>query len=199
MTLVTNYTFLSVCIVILAIAVCTITRYGITYCDKTTYDRKDTLSALYLSRFSQSSKQLTAFFCASVVGIAAFSGITYSHTAINSIDLRAIAQIESSGNPKAVGDDGNSLGLYQLSFPLIQDYNRLNKKDYTHKDALNPLISRKIALWAFQSYYPYILKAKGREVSVSALLTCFNAGCGRVDNPPASTVKYIEKYKRLTK
>ena len=53
--------------------------------------------------------------------------------------LCAIAIVESSGNPLAVGDSGEALGLYQLRPIYVQDVNRiLGVTIYQHADALHP-------------------------------------------------------------
>ena len=53
--------------------------------------------------------------------------------------LCAIAIVESSGNPHAIGDDGRALGLYQIHAVYAEDVNRiLGVNIYQHADALNP-------------------------------------------------------------
>jgi hypothetical protein len=97
------------------------------------------------------------------------------------IDLRGIAQVESSGRAVAIGDKhlkNKAYGLYQIRKPLLSDFNHANKTHYTERDMLDPAKASKVASWAFNSYYPRILKAKGHKPSRIALLTCWNMGQG---------------------
>ena len=60
--------------------------------------------------------------------------------------LLAIAMVESSGNPKAIGDDGLSWGLYQIRPEYVEDVNRiLGSDEYIHRDAFNPVYARRLA------------------------------------------------------
>jgi len=53
--------------------------------------------------------------------------------------LLALALVESSNNPRAIGDDGMSWGLYQIRPVYVEDVNRiLGAEEYTHRDAFNP-------------------------------------------------------------
>lgn len=97
------------------------------------------------------------------------------------INLSAISQVESSGRADAIGDKhlkNHAYGLYQIRKPLLSDFNHANKTHYTEKDMLLPAKASKVASWAFNSYYPRILKAKGHKPSRIALLTCWNMGQG---------------------
>ena len=97
------------------------------------------------------------------------------------IDLRGIAQVESSGRAYAIGDKrlkNHAYGLYQIRKPLLIDFNHSTKSSFTERDMLDPAKAYKVASWAFNSYYPRILKAKGHKPSRIALLTCWNMGQG---------------------
>jgi hypothetical protein len=72
--------------------------------------------------------------------------MTLITNAVLALFLQLAPQIESSHNPLARGDGGRSLGLYQISLPLIQDVNRAYRTRYTHQDALVPSIAREIAV-----------------------------------------------------
>lgn len=112
------------------------------------------------------------------------------------INLDAIAKIESSGNSGAIGDNGKSRGLFQLSYPVIQEYNSSHHTRYKHNDALNPLIARSIADWYFEKRIPAILHALKLPVNTRSKIVCFNAGCGALKRPslPKITKAYLKKY-----
>lgn len=53
--------------------------------------------------------------------------------------LDAIIQVESGGNPNAVGDSGKAVGIMQIWPIMVEDINRiLNKNVYTLEDRYNP-------------------------------------------------------------
>lgn len=114
-----------------------------------------------------------------------------------SIDLSAIQKIESSGGVNLVGDGGKALGAYQIHSALVKDYNRFHpKKKFTHSEMLDTHKAQIVAEWAFDIYFPKILKHIKKPVTQENLLTCWNAGCGNVGKNYARN--YIKKYKRET-
>lgn len=52
--------------------------------------------------------------------------------------IPALVQVESSGNPRAVGDNGKALGALQIWEVVITDVNRAKGTRYTHRDAFCP-------------------------------------------------------------
>ena len=58
--------------------------------------------------------------------------------------LKALALVESGGNPEAIGDGGDSWGKYQLQAAYVQDAsewglaNGVIDKPFEHSDAFNP-------------------------------------------------------------
>lgn len=96
------------------------------------------------------------------------------------INLSAIS-IDESNNKSVIGDKhlkNKAYGIYQIRLPLLTDYNRANGTRLKVEQMLDPKTSQKVAEWAFNSYYPRILKAKGHKPSRIALLTCWNMGQG---------------------
>ena len=55
--------------------------------------------------------------------------------------ILALAMVESSFNPSAVGDNGDAVGLLQIHECVIQDVNRVYGTSYTLDDRLNPQAS----------------------------------------------------------
>lgn len=116
------------------------------------------------------------------------------------IKLPVIAQIESSGNPQAIGDNGKGLGLYQLHFAVISDYNRTHNTDYSHRIALKPEIASLIADWYLNKEIPRLIKHYKLVDSLESRLTAYNFGIGNLvkGRPlPQITRNYIAKYRRL--
>lgn len=73
--------------------------------------------------------------------------------------IAALIQVESSGNPSAVGDGGDAQGCLQIHAEVIADVNRVYGTDYTHSDALDPQKARRICelyllYWAGRHPHP---------------------------------------------
>lgn len=112
------------------------------------------------------------------------------------INLSAIKAIESSGCADAIGDGGKALGAFQIHKELVIDFNRLNRTNLKHSDVFNPKTAEKIASWAFNTYFPLVLKKK--NPTKEELLTCYNAGCGNALKKRYA-IGYISKYESILK
>lgn len=115
------------------------------------------------------------------------------------IDLEAVKEIESGGNPRAVGNAGER-GLYQIMPITLRSFNQRHEKTYSKDDLFNPEINRKIARWYLTKRIPEMLKFYGKPVTPKYIIWAYNAGIGRVNDGvmPEVTKRYLEKYKRLT-
>lgn len=117
------------------------------------------------------------------------------------VDLDVIAQIESSGNPKAVGDGGKSLGKFQVKAKTVECYNKYYHTKLKHTDAFDPNIGRKIAHFYFYVEIPKYLRNKKIPITRNSMIECYNRGPSRVGKLPLPKVTqdYIKKYEKLTK
>jgi hypothetical protein len=90
--------------------------------------------------------------------------------------LSAIAIVESSNNPKAVGDSGKSIGIFQIQKNYFLDAQEFNKnlRKYQHKDCFSPEIAKIVVISYFQRYAPKELKTNNFE----ALARLHNSGPG---------------------
>lgn len=151
-----------------------------------------------LIRIKQQANKISAILALTALIMLGLIAICH---ATPTIDLGAIAKIESSNNPKAIGDNGKAFGLYQIQQPLLIDYNKANKTRYTLKDMLDPIKAEKVATWAFTAYLPRLLRHYGKPVTVNNLLVAYNAGIGNAikGRVPTTTKKYIAKYNKLNK
>ncbi len=111
------------------------------------------------------------------------------------IDMEAIKQIESGGNPEAVSSTG-ARGLYQIMPITLKAYNQRHKAEYSENDLFNPSINEKIARWYLEIRIPELLRYYNLEVDLVNVLWSYNAGIGRVRNGimPEETERYIKKY-----
>lgn len=116
------------------------------------------------------------------------------------IDLNAIKEIESSGNPLAVSPAG-AIGLYQIMpGSCLADYNQYHEVTYTRAQLFLPWVNERIADWYLHTRIPQLLRHYGQDVTEENILISYNAGISRVikgETPPA-TERYIEKYRQLT-
>lgn len=110
--------------------------------------------------------------------------------------LAVLIQVESSGNNKAIGDNGKSVGCLQIQQGVIDDVNRIYKTDYTKEDCYNRKTSSDICI----KYLPYWLeKAVQREQA--EIYNPYEMACRIWNGGPRgyqkeSTEVYWEKVKR---
>ena len=75
--------------------------------------------------------------------------------------LDAIAQVESGGDPKAIGDNGRAVGMYQIWRVYVDDCNRIIRRvsdvrgGWTYADRLDPVASRDMCRLYIQYYGHY--------------------------------------------
>ena len=88
--------------------------------------------------------------------------------------LAALIAVESSGNPKAIGDDGLAYGILQLHSAYVQDAAEYARQDWVHEDAFDPEKAKQI----FRAYMArYATKKRlGREPTYSDLARTHNGG-----------------------
>lgn len=115
------------------------------------------------------------------------------------IDLNAIAMIESSGNPKAVGLAGDS-GLFQITPVLLKEYNALTRSKVQQTELFHPGVSRKIADWYLHKRIPQLLRHFKKPVTVRNIIIAWNAGIKVVKKGtkiPRVTALFLSKYKKI--
>lgn len=115
------------------------------------------------------------------------------------IDMEAIKQIESGGNPEAVGEAGE-VGLYQIMPIVRKSYNERTGHRFSRGDLFDPGINFKIANWYMNERIPEMLRYYEIPVTERAVIWAYNAGIGRVVDGimPGVTERYLEQYRRLT-
>jgi len=85
--------------------------------------------------------------------------------------LDAIAQVESGGNPKAVGDSGRAIGLFQIWPIYVREANRLSKAvQYIDADRLDPVKSRDITRIVLE-YWSKYHQSHGRYIGPAEILS----------------------------
>jgi hypothetical protein len=70
--------------------------------------------------------------------------------------LDAIAQVESNGNPRAIGDSGRAVGLFQIWEIYVREANRIQGRNkFTPKDRLDPNKSREMTRIVLEYWSKY--------------------------------------------
>jgi len=109
------------------------------------------------------------------------------------INMRAIAMIESSNNPKAVAKDGG-VGLYQISPICLKHFNEVHGTRIVRSDLFDTAVNERIARWYFSW-----LKGTYKFDDVEAIIA-YNGGASRALRYQKTgeivpvTQRYLTKY-----
>ena len=79
--------------------------------------------------------------------------------------------VESGNDPNAVGDDGQAVGILQIHPCVIEDVNRIHKKNYTLADRFNVEKSEEICRLYLEHYCRYF-----RKPTAETLACIWNGG-----------------------
>ena len=106
-----------------------------------------------------------------------------------------LATIESNQNPKAVGDNLQSIGVLQMQKAYVQDAAEYANEDWVHMDALDELTAIKI----FRAYMARYATEKrlGRPVTLEDIARIHNGGPNGYKK--LSTTPYWNKVQCLLK
>lgn len=99
-----------------------------------------------------------------------------------------------AGGPLLVGDNGNSLGLFQVSLGTIGDYEKRFNETIDWKD---PLQLFKVADWYFFKEIPRIFATNGTLDDTDNRVMAYNAGPSYFAKHkfwPASTKEYLKNF-----
>ena len=127
-----------------------------------------------------------------LLALSLTAGAQYS---IDSV-IDTLVRVESSGNSKAIGDDGRAVGLLQLWKTRVDDINRICKRNgytyrFTYQDRLDAKKSRimcRIALMDFMERY----KARNGKLPNEYILA---HSWNRPYHYSIQNFNYIKKYK----
>jgi hypothetical protein len=119
--------------------------------------------------------------------------LSISANAVDNNLLKAIEQVESGGNVRAVGDNGKSYGCLQIWNVVITDVNRIASTKFNHDDAFNRNKAYKIAK-IYLNYYGNVYRRKtGKQPNNEVYARIWNGGPNGWRK--LATVKYWEKVK----
>jgi hypothetical protein len=112
------------------------------------------------------------------VGISAFLLLCTQLSAVDITSelLDAIEFVESRYNPNAVGDNGVSVGSFQITKAYVDDVNRLYHRQYTYNDRYDRRKSRNMTI-LYLSYYGNLYeKRTGNRATYEVLCRIHNGG-----------------------
>lgn len=109
-----------------------------------------------------------------------------------------IKYVESSNNPKAIGDDGRAYGVVQIHKSCVMDINRLYNTNYTHKQAFDEAYSREMFMLYMSYGIKRFKKRYCRSPTEEEVVRFWNGGIYKGYKMKA-TKKYYKKYLRYKK
>ncbi len=146
---------------------------------------------------------------ASLLGTAIVAGAVVANPNVitsTKIDMKRIATIESSNNPKAINKKTGARGLCQLMKPTWEEITRKMGVNYSWDDALDSAKNLEVATYYFNVEIPRLLKYYKIEDNVINRLVAYNWGIGNLkkiyeknnkkiyQKLPQETKNYIIKY-----
>jgi len=115
--------------------------------------------------------------------------------ALLTILIPLFIQVESSGDPNAIGDCCKAVGILQIHTIVVEDVNRIYQTKYTEKDRLNKAKSMSICRLYLKYYGTRYQLKTGKKATMEALSRIWNGGPDGWKKQ--STVKYWKKVKGL--
>ena len=109
--------------------------------------------------------------------------------------VRAIEQVESNGNPSAVGDNGRAIGCLQIWKVVVDDCNRIEGcKRWSYADRWSRTRSFQMARIYLEHYGNWYEKKYHKQATPEVLARMWNGGA--YGWKKKSTEKYWKKVKK---
>jgi hypothetical protein len=122
-------------------------------------------------------KDIICFFCTIALVFLILLGFCVAVYADPCINMKSIAQIESSNNPLAYNRHSKATGLYQITPIALKDYLQYHKNsDYTLSDMFNPDKAYEVSFWLLNIRIPQLLRHYRQPVTTENILKSYNAG-----------------------
>lgn len=95
----------------------------------------------------------------SFISIISIFIVLNAHSASLDNFISAIGKVESNNNPKAVGDNGKSLGIYQIQLAYFKDVKIYDKRiKFDYQSLTNKNNSKKILIAYLNKWEPLAVK-----------------------------------------
>ena len=103
--------------------------------------------------------------------------------------ISALIIVESSGNDRAIGDQGRAIGCLQIHKVVVADVNRITGSNYRHSEMTNRVAARAVC----EAY----LKAYGKGKTIEEQARIWNGG--PTGNKKQATLGYWNKVSKHIK
>ena len=90
--------------------------------------------------------------------------------------LNALIAVESCGNPAAIGDNGQAVGVLQIHPECVRDVNRITGKSYTLQDRASASKSREICAAYLKHYGRLYERRTGKTATGEVYARIWNGG-----------------------
>ena len=119
-----------------------------------------------------------------------------------SIDMKRIAALESSNNPKAENPRTGARGVCQIMEETWEEMTQKMGVDWPWAEAFNEEANKEVGDYYMNTEIPRLLKHFGLDDTIENRLAAYNWGAGNLnriglEKAPQETLDYIEKYKSL--
>ena len=104
--------------------------------------------------------------------------------------ISALIIVESSGNDRAIGDQGRAIGCLQIHRGVVLDVNRITGSNYRHSEMTNRVAARAVC----EAY----LKAYGKGKTIEEQARIWNGG-PQGHNKKTATQAYWNKVQKHLK
>lgn len=127
-----------------------------------------------------------------------FFSVKFVHA--ETIDMEAIAMIESSNNPQAFNPQDGAIGKYQITGVVLREYNSAHKQKFLISNLYNEQVNFEVASWYMRVRIPQMLVYYHLPLTTTNKIISWNAGISnaRKGRIPFITKQYLKKYARLT-
>lgn len=137
----------------------------------------------------------------SLLSIGLLTTNSFADNLINDRLINAIAQVESNCTDNAIGDDGKSFGICQISLSVLKEWNDNTRVEFSKGNLLDPQINKRLCEW-----YLNRLITRYHCANLEQVLVSYNWGIGNlrkvnydVSRAPKSTKEYVKKVMSLMK
>jgi hypothetical protein len=90
--------------------------------------------------------------------------------------IPALIQVESGGNPNAVGDRGRAVGVLQIHKCVVDDVNQWYEKNYRYTDRLDPQKSKEICSLYLRCWGGNYVLGSQKHITLEVLAKIWNGG-----------------------
>ena len=108
--------------------------------------------------------------------------------------ILAIALVESSLNPLAVGDNGNAVGYLQITPAVVQDVNTFYGSTYSLDDRYDVVKSVNMCKKYLNHWGQVYEKKTGDKPSAEVLAKMWNGGCYAWKKTDPKVLKNLDTY-----